>query len=136
MKHVQTVNLPPRALFNRLMHSVQADIRQHTALTPPGSRLQGFEYTKPLGQTQSRIRISVVVPGQTYAYTAMAGGATYAVSYQLVPTADGQTQVTYTESTQFADRIRQLNATVVGVLLGRGRKRRVSQLLHAIEATN
>ncbi len=24
MKHVQTVNLPPRALFNRLMHSVQA----------------------------------------------------------------------------------------------------------------
>lgn len=133
MKHTQTVNLPPRTLFNRLMAAVQFDIRQHADITPPINRLQGFEYAKSLGGTNSRIRIVTVVPGQAYAYTCTAPGTTYAVSYQLAPTTDGQTEVTYTEDTEFADHLRQLNAKVMGFVLGRGRRRRISRLLQAIE---
>jgi len=134
MKIVQTLNIPVAYFYTKVIDSVLYDIKQQTGQSMRAERLQGFEYKKEFSRGhKARVKITKNIINSSYHFETITTSGVYKVSYDMVPTEDNKTQVTYEETTEFKDRMAAMNQKLAGFLVGMKRKKNFSRMLSAIE---
>ncbi|KRM73065.1 DUF3284 domain-containing protein [Lacticaseibacillus brantae] len=134
MKIVQTLNIPVTYFYAKVIDSVLYDIKQQTGQSLRPERLQGFEYKKDFSRGhKARVKITKNVINSSYHFETTTTGGIFKVSYDMLPTTDNKTQVTYEETSEFRSPIQAMNQKIAGFLVGVKRKKNFTRMLNAIE---
>ena len=136
MKVTDTVDAPVAFFYQRIIDSVLYDINHETGQTLTPAMLQGYEYRKSMGPRGSiRIKITKIVQNQTYTFDSFAGPDTYHTRYELRPTEDGRTEVSYQEDVDYAETMKKRNSQLMMILIGWSKKRRMKKMWAQIAAS-
>lgn len=127
--------MPAAYFYTKVIDSVLYDIKQNTGETLKPQALQGYEYRKPMGKAQARVKITKNVINRTYAFETDMVGGKYVVSYDIQETQDGNVEVTYEEESKFTSTVRDWNQKLMVLLLGHGRKKQMVAMLDQIAAS-
>ncbi|WP_461213457.1 DUF3284 domain-containing protein [Lacticaseibacillus sp. GG6-2] len=135
MKIKRTLAVPAAYFYTKVIDSVLYDIKQNTGEMLKPQALQGYEYRKPMGKVQARVKITKNVINRTYAFETDMVGGKYIVSYGIQETQDGNVEVTYEEESKFTSTVRDWNQKLMVLLLGHGRKKQMIAMLDQIAAS-
>ncbi|KRO16067.1 DUF3284 domain-containing protein [Lacticaseibacillus saniviri] len=134
MKIVKTLDIPADYFYTKVIDSVIYDIKEQTGQQLPVTRLEGFEYKKQFARgRRAKVKITKNVINQAYHFETITPGSVFKVNYDIAPTADNRTQVTYEEKSEMKDTLSRMNQALIGMLFGFFRKRNFGKMLTAIE---
>jgi len=130
-----SLNAPVDYLYQQLIDSARADIRQQTGRPAPKQSLQGYQYAKKWanGMTGS-LKITHAEQGERYAYELETPRDHYAVDYQFTVDADHQTTLEYAETFLGKDKKITANNKLGVTFLGWFRKRRFKKMMTQMAA--
>ena len=130
-----TLKAPVDYLYQQLIDSAKADIRQQTGHPAPKQSLQGFEYPKKWANgLDGHLKITHAEPGVHYGYELETPRDHFAVDYQFTSD-DDVTTLEYAETTFAKDKRTQANYRVGAILMGWFRKRRFKKMMRQMAAS-
>lgn len=125
--------------FDQLLESIAYDYQEATGKKLGRARLKsGLTYTKHLqgrarGNQGVKVKVMELTRPSVYEVTFSSQTGVNTMSYRIEPAAAGGIDVTYEETFEGGNLMANFNQRLMGTLLNRGGKKRVRELLHAIE---
>lgn len=134
MKVSEKLYISQKECFTAIINSVIYDIKKSTGKTKQVRQLQGFSYQRTMSNgMRTTTTISEVVPDEVYQFTTETLSNTHTTTYTITATSENTCEATYTEKIAADKTMRKMNNAIVGFMFGFFRKRRVRNLLKAIE---
>lgn len=130
MEIKQTLNVPAKYLWHKIIESVLYDARRQTGKPLQETQLAGLKYTKTFANhQQATLQILTLEPNQEYAYTTITSRNAYTVRYALTAVDAEHTTLVYTEKIDSKGGLQRANDILTSFLLGWGRKRNFKKML-------
>ncbi|MDR2832347.1 MAG: DUF3284 domain-containing protein [Streptococcaceae bacterium] len=127
---IRDVNAPASFVFTKLIDSSLYDIKKQTNKRLTWKQLKNFEYVKTFSRHQkARITILDVVENEKYSFKTSTTSNEYVTTYTIEPKTDVSCKVTCEETKTSHGFMQKLNDTVVGLILGRSKKKQIKAIL-------
>ncbi|MDR0300059.1 MAG: DUF3284 domain-containing protein [Streptococcaceae bacterium] len=121
-------------VFDCIIESGLADIKQQTHENLDAGSLSGYEYVKNFASNQrGRIKFDEVTRPTIYAFSTYTNRADFHTRWELTALEAEKTQVKITESQESHGFFQKLNDMVVALILGRAKKKQMLAILNEIE---
>lgn len=134
MQVTQKLMVSQKEVFDTLVKSSVYDIEKKIGKKIPIRKLEGYSYTRPMSNgSYAKTTILQVKPNETYQFETKGRLNTHTTTYTIEAVSDYTSKVTYDEKIEAKKASAKWNNIIVGFLLGFFRKRRVKNLLKAIE---
>lgn len=134
MQVTQKIMVSQKELFDTLVKSSAYDIEKKIGKKIPIRKLEGYSYTRPMNNGSfAKTTILQVKPNETYQFETKGRLNTHTTTYTIKSISEFTSEVTYDEKIETEKAMNKMNNMIVGLLLGFFRKKRVKNLLKAIE---
>lgn len=134
MEITKTVDVPREFIFEKIIDSCLYDIQKNTGKRPKVMSLTGFSYTKDFGKNQrGTIKFDEVTGPSVYAFTTSTNRNIFHTRWELHKIDSRTTDVVVTENQSSIGTFQKFNDLIVGLLLGRVKKRRIVSMISSIE---
>lgn len=130
-----TLDAPANFIFNKLIASVEADIKRETNKDVDLYNLSGYSYDKSWSNGLiGKLVISKIIKNQQYQYRLETPKDTYTVNYQFTDVTKQKTNLYYIETITAKSKKDAANNRTAGFLLGWLRKHRFKKMVRQLAA--